>query len=187
LFEVKWDGVRALAADAARGWALWGRGGAAYRDRYPELAFLGRLPAGTVLDGELVRGGPTGVPTLAAILRRHQLVQPARVARASRHDPVAYVVFDLLALRGRSLLAEPLHTRRAALHALVRDLNEPSLLFSAAVGGGGTVLWEGGVAGGHEGMRAKPRAGRYRRGRRWAAWRKIKPPRRPPPPAVTGG
>jgi bifunctional non-homologous end joining protein LigD len=187
VFEVKWDGVRALAAGAAQGWALWGRAGADYRDRYPELAFLGRLPAGTVLDGELVRGGPSGVPTLAAILHRHQLVHPARVARASRHDPVAYLVFDLLALRGRSLLAEPLHMRRAALHALLQDLNEPALLFSAGVVGAGTVFFAALVAQGHEGMMAKHRASRYRPGRRSAAWRKIKPPRRLPPPHAGGG
>src|SRR5262249_56898094 len=53
LFEVKWDGVRALAASEAAGWALWGRGGAAYRDRYPDLAFLGPLPAPPVLHGRL--------------------------------------------------------------------------------------------------------------------------------------
>ena len=54
LFEVKWDGVRALAASEAGRWRLWGRTGTDYTARYPELAVLGRLPTGTVLDGELV-------------------------------------------------------------------------------------------------------------------------------------
>ena len=66
LFEVKWDGVRALAAcgpDAA----VWGRDGADYSARYPELAILGRLPAGTVLYGELVRWGRAGLSNLGAI------------------------------------------------------------------------------------------------------------------------
>ena len=58
-------------------------------------------------------GDRPGVPTLGDILRRHQLVHPGPDARASRNFPVAYMVFDLLRLRGRSLLAEPLHTRRA--------------------------------------------------------------------------
>ena len=104
LFEVKWDGVRALAACGPT-WRLWGRDGVDYRDRYPELAVLARVPSDTVLDGELVRWGPSGVPTLGDILRRHQLVHPGRIARASRNFPVAYMVFDLLRLRGRSLLA----------------------------------------------------------------------------------
>jgi hypothetical protein len=54
VFEVKWDGVRALAAREAAGWRLWGRDLADYRARYPELEGLARLPAGTVLDGEVV-------------------------------------------------------------------------------------------------------------------------------------
>src|SRR2546425_11024355 len=69
-YEVKWDGVRALAAVERRRWELWGRGGVDYTARYPELAVLGRLPAGTVVDGELVvlrqgRGGGAGAVVAA--------------------------------------------------------------------------------------------------------------------------
>jgi len=44
LFEVKWDGIRALATAESRNWRLWGRQQAAYADRYPELEILRRLP-----------------------------------------------------------------------------------------------------------------------------------------------
>jgi len=54
LFEVKWDGVRAVAAVEAGQWKVWGRELADYTQRYPELDVLRRLPAGIVLDGELV-------------------------------------------------------------------------------------------------------------------------------------
>jgi ATP-dependent DNA ligase len=185
VFEVKWDGVRALAAGGPD-WALWGRGGVDYTDRYPELAFLARLPAGTVLDGELVRRGPAGVPTLAAILRRHQLVQPARITAAARAEPVSLVAFDLLALAGRSLLAEPLHIRRTALQELLADLGEPGLVFSPGVAGAGRAFFALVVAQGHEGMMAKHRASRYRPGRRSAAWIKVKPVRAPRAPASGG-
>ncbi len=177
LFEVKWDGIRALAASGST-WALWGRDGVSYRDRYPELAVLARVPADTVLDGELVRWGPSGIPTLGAILRRHQLVHPERVTRASRNFPVAYMVFDLLRLRGRSLLAEPLRTRRAALEQLLHELNEPSLVFSLGIIGAGRKFFATLVAQGHEGMMAKHLTSRYRPGKRAAAWRKIKPTQR---------
>ena len=53
-FEIKWDGIRALAAVDAAGWRLWGRQRADYTERYPELEVLRRLPAGTLVDGELV-------------------------------------------------------------------------------------------------------------------------------------
>jgi bifunctional non-homologous end joining protein LigD len=178
LFEVKWDGVRALAADGPGGWVLWGRGGADYTSRYPELACLARLPAGTVLDGELIRLGPAGVPSLAALLRRHQLLHPERVAAAARAAPVTYVAFDLLALAGRSLVAEPLHTRRAALQELLADLGEPGLVFSPGVVGAGRAFFDLVVAGGHEGIVAKHQASRYRPGRRSATWVKVKPARR---------
>jgi hypothetical protein len=48
VFEVKWDGVRALAEASPERWRLWGRGLADYTDRYPELAVLRRLPGGAV-------------------------------------------------------------------------------------------------------------------------------------------
>src|SRR5262249_14428839 len=44
-FEIKYDGVRALAAVEGMGWRLWGRGRADYTTRYPELDVLRRLPA----------------------------------------------------------------------------------------------------------------------------------------------
>src|SRR5262249_9651845 len=45
-FEVKWDGIRALAAVETADWRLWGRERADYTARYPELDVLRRLPAG---------------------------------------------------------------------------------------------------------------------------------------------
>ena len=176
LFEVKWDGVRALAACGPDG-AVWGRDAADYSARYPELAVLGRFPAGTVLDGELVRWGPEGLSNLGAILKRHQLTHPVRIEQASRSQPVCYVVFDLLYLRGRSLLGEPLQRRREALQELLQHLQERYVVFSEGLVGAGRAFFEAVVAQGHEGMMAKHRASRYRPGRRSASWRKIKPAR----------
>src|SRR5262249_9611666 len=53
-FEIKYDGVRALAAVDETGWRVWGRERGDYTARYPELEVLRRLPAGTLVDGELV-------------------------------------------------------------------------------------------------------------------------------------
>ena len=175
LFEVKWDGVRALAACGPEAWSVWGREGADYSDRYPELEVLRRFPAGTVLDGELVRPGPSGRSELGSILSRHQLSSPARIQRASHSQPICYVVFDLLYRRGRSMLGQPLRERRAALQELIERLQEPVLLFSEGVVGPGKAFFAALVAQGQEGMMAKHLASRYRPGRRSAAWRKIKP------------
>src|SRR5260370_38277533 len=70
LFEIKWDGVRALAASEPGGrWRLWGRTTTDYSQRYPELAVLARLPGGTAVDGGLggLAGGRAAFP---ATLRR---------------------------------------------------------------------------------------------------------------------
>ena len=54
LFEVKWDGMRALAYVDDRGYRIVSRHGNDVTDRFPELGSLAKLPSGTVLDGELV-------------------------------------------------------------------------------------------------------------------------------------
>lgn len=174
VFEVKYDGVRALAAVSATGWHLWGRGGADYTTRYPDLELLRRLPAGTTVDGELILL-QQGLPDLHALLRRHALRQPAAIAHASRCSPVGYVLFDLLALHGRCLLSTPLEQRRAALADLLGTMAEPALLYSAGVIGTGETFFERVVQAGHEGVMAKRSTSRYCPGQRSAAWQKIKP------------
>src|SRR5271154_6825399 len=83
LFEVKWNGIRALASSTGSDWRLWGRDRADYGGRYPELAFLKGMRAGTVVDGEIIRLR-AGLPDLDAILGRHQLVQPERIRHRSQ-------------------------------------------------------------------------------------------------------
>ena len=71
-FEIKWNGIRALAAVETAGWRLWGRERADYTARYPELEVLRRMPAGTLVDGELVAFDADGQPNLPRLLRRHR-------------------------------------------------------------------------------------------------------------------
>ena len=88
LFELKWDGVRALAAVANGRWQLSGRAGSDYTHRYPELAMLRHLPSGTVIDGELValRGG---CANFSALLQRHQ-----RNSRDDLHLPGPSIYYN---------------------------------------------------------------------------------------------
>jgi bifunctional non-homologous end joining protein LigD len=171
-FEVKWDGVRALAAVASGRWSLWGRKGVDYTDRYPELAVLRRLPAGTVVDGELVVLSQ-GRADLPALLRRHQRRRPLRTSGSG--TSVSYVLFDLLQWRGQELVNEPLAHRRERLHDGLRRLQEPLLSYSASVVEQGQAFFAQAVAQGHEGVMAKKLRSRYLLGQRSPAWRKIKP------------
>src|SRR6516225_11046860 len=92
-FELKWDGIRALAAVETAGWRLWGRGRADYTGRYPELELLRRLPARTLVDGELVVIDPDSRSDLPRLLRRHGLTDPSRIRQVLRWCLVCFVVF----------------------------------------------------------------------------------------------
>ena len=174
-FELKWDGIRALSAVESGGWRLWGRERADYTARYPELDVLRRLPAETLIDGELVTFDAHGRPDLARLLRRHGLTDPWRICQARRWCRVRYVVFDLLYHARRCWLREPLMRRREVLAEMCQRLEAVDVQFSAGVIGAGTALYEAAVARGHEGVMAKHLGATYRPGRRSAAWRKIKP------------
>ena len=161
-FEVKWDGIRALAAVETMGWRLWGRGRADYTARYPELDVLRRLPAGTLVDGELVAFDAEGQPDLPWLLRRHGLTDPWRIRQARHWCSVRYVLFDLLYYRGRCLLREPLARRREVLADMYHRLDVAAVLFSEAVVGQGKALYAAALARGHEGVVAKHLGSAYR-------------------------
>jgi bifunctional non-homologous end joining protein LigD len=174
-FEIKYDGVRALAAVEEAAWRLWGRERADYTARYPELEVLRRLPAGTLVDGELVACDAEGRPDRRGLLRRHGLTDPWRIRQARLWCPVRYVVFDLLYHRGRSLMQEPLVRRREMLSEVCEKLVGTEILFSPAMIGAGTGFYQKVVAAGHEGVMAKLLMSAYRPGKRSVAWKKIKP------------
>jgi bifunctional non-homologous end joining protein LigD len=152
LFEVKWDGVRILADTTADRLRLVGRNGRDAALAYPELDPIGALPAGTVVDGEvlLMRDG---IPSF-----------PARV-----RSPVSYLVFDVPVLAGEDLTRRPLTERRAALETL--DLPEHVQLSPAY--DDGALIWDATRAQGLEGVVAKRRTSAYQPGRRSTDWLKA--------------
>ncbi len=174
-FEVKWDGIRALASVTRSGWRLWGREPGDYTARYPELSVVRGWPAGTILDGEIVAFDAAGHPDFRNLLRRHGLVDGWRIAQAPRWCPVTYVVFDLPWFGGRSLLREPLRHRREALREHCATTALAGLAYSPGVVGAGRAFYAAALAAGQEGVVAKHLASTYRPGRRSPAWRKIKP------------
>jgi len=178
-FEIKYDGVRALAAVDEMGWRLWGRERADYTARYPELDLVRRLPAGTLVDGELVAFDDDGRPNLRRLLRRHALADRWRIRQARQWCPVRYVLFDLLYHRGRCLMREPLFRRREILAELCEKYAVPQVEFSPAVIGNGVAFYHQVVAAGHEGVLAKLLESPYWPGKRSVTWKKIKPKAHP--------
>jgi DNA ligase D-like protein (predicted ligase) len=174
LFEIKWDGVRAVSYVEDGALRMHGRRRRDLATRYPELHDLRLLPSGTVLDGELVVLQPDGRPDFRAIIGREN-GSARRAVAAAQAQPVVYVVFDLLYHAHASLLDRPLHARRAALEQLVAAARPPRTVLSEGVVGRGRDLFAAACERGLEGIVAKRLASCYRPGERTDAWQKIKP------------
>jgi hypothetical protein len=99
LYELKLDGYRASGKSAGRV-QLRSRNDKDFNARYPTLVeALGSMPDDTVLDGEVVALDEEGRPSFNAL--QHHGAQM----------PVYFFIFDLLILRGREVMAEPLVKR----------------------------------------------------------------------------
>lgn len=116
-FEFKWDGVRVLALFGGGPPALYARSGALVTAAYPEIADL-YLPAGTLLDGEMVVLDVTGRPSFTALAERMHVRDRARAARLAAALPVTYLIFDLLHLDGLDYTGLPYLARRERLEEL---------------------------------------------------------------------
>ena len=156
-FELKWDGVRALAYSDGTRLRLRSRNGNDLSGRYPAIAGLS-LPAG-VYDGEVIAVDRDGMPSFE------------QLARAGSEDvDVQFVAFDVLESGGVPVLEKPLLARRQILAGLIAET--PVTLNDLQVGEGlalYSVIRDSGL----EGMVAKKLESRYEPGRRTGAWRKI--------------
>ncbi|MEM7305474.1 MAG: hypothetical protein AAF682_02330 [Planctomycetota bacterium] len=173
LFEVKWDGIRSLAFVESSGYRMRSRTENHQEGRYPELAFLERLPAGTLLDGELVVL-KDGRPNFREVMRRERTATGPALQALMRDLPVTYVVFDVLYAAGTAVMELPLRERRELLRAIVGQADEPRLVLSDGVVGAGLAFFETIKERRVEGMVAKHLDATYLPGRRTDAWIKIK-------------
>ncbi len=163
-FEVKWDGVRALADTTGDRPRLWSRNAREVTAAYPELAGLADLP-GAVLDGEIVLLAG-GVPSFAALAERMHVRDARRAAALAHRQPVSYVVFDVLRLDGADLTRRTYDERREVLAGLVL----PDRVQLSPTYPDGDDLWQVTRAHGLEGVVAKRRSSTYQPGRRSADW-----------------
>jgi bifunctional non-homologous end joining protein LigD len=177
-FEMKWDGVRALAHVDGGRVRLVSRTGGDMTGAYPELQGLGAVVGRqAALDGEIVAFGGGTWPSFEALTARMHVSSPAKAARLAREVPVSFLAFDLLCLDGELLLEVPYWQRRVLLEALGLEgrhwQTPPSF-----TGPGGADLLAVSRQHGLEGVVAKRLDSRYEPGRRSAAWVKVKNVRR---------
>jgi bifunctional non-homologous end joining protein LigD len=184
-YEIKWDGVRAIAHVDAGHLKLTGRSGADFTPRYPEVRTMGNALGSRrlILDGEVVAFDPDGHPSFELLQSRMHLASDSAVRRRMRDVPVAYVAFDLLWLEGHSTIALPYSDRRKLLLDL--ELNGASWRTPAHREGDGAALLEASEAQGLEGIVAKRLDSPYEPGRRSPLWIKVKI--RPSEDVVIGG
>jgi len=174
-YEFKWDGVRAITSVEAGTVAARSRGAKDLTAMFPELQDLAGALGGrsAIVDGELVAFDAAGRPSFGRLQRRLNLTSGPEIASRAGQVPATYLIFDLLALDGESLLDLGYDERRDRLEglALNGDTFTVPPVFRDARGADGLAA---AAAAGLEGVLAKRRDSRYLPGERSPAWRKIK-------------
>jgi bifunctional non-homologous end joining protein LigD len=166
LYEIKFDGVRAIALKQRTGVSLISRAGNDLTARFPGLAAnLRKLPAQTaVLDGEIVALDSKGRPSF-------QMLQAYQ--NAAEKPPLVYYLFDCLQLNGKDLKSLPLQQRKQIGEKLLADVPE-NLRCSRGINADALQLVQEMQSRGLEGLVAKKKDSQYEPGRRSGAWVKYK-------------
>ena len=174
-YELKWDGVRALAYCEPGRVRLESRNLRDVSSQYPEVTRELREALGSreaLIDGEVVAFDEDGRPDCQRLQRRMHVASDSTVRRRMADTPATYIAFDLLHLEGRSLLELPYTDRRKLLAKL--ELDGPSLQCPAHHLGDAHALLDLTKEQGLEGLVAKRLDSTYQPGRRSRAWIKIK-------------
>lgn len=180
IFEIKWDGYRAIAFIKNKTVRLVSRNQNDLTSQYPELASLPtQLQAATaILDGEIVALDAEGRSNFGQMQQRTGFTSPRSSlskTRSARRPEIAvlYYAFDLLYLNDQDLRKLPLEERKKKLAALI-PTNPASLLrYSDHVDTQGLALFEAAKQKGLEGIVAKRKSSIYEE-RRSPNWLKIK-------------
>ena len=163
LYEVKYDGFRAVAFKTGGTVHLRSRNDKDFGAKYPAIVkALTAMPNETVIDGEIVALDESGRPSFNALQNY-----------GSSGTPLLYYVFDVMMLAGKDVMAEPLARRRALLKKVLGRLDE-SIRESPTLEASLSDLVRSVKAQGLEGLVAKMRDGRYEPGLRSGTWRKMR-------------
>jgi len=166
LYELKFDGFRAIAVKSNKQASLISRNKKTLDARFPEIVeAVKNLPLPEcVLDGEIVALDEQGRSVF-------QLLQALEME--GRKSPLRFYVFDLLQLNGKSLLNLPLAERKQLLVKICETVAEP-IRYSGELGGEVKTLLAEVEKRGLEGLIGKQRNSIYEPGRRSGSWIKLK-------------
>jgi bifunctional non-homologous end joining protein LigD len=183
LFELKWDGYRVEAVVREGKVRLWTRNQQDAGRYFPDLtgppSWIRAREA--IVDGEVVAFDPQGRPDFSLLQDRTGIragergrTEPGRPPKGeSAGDiPIAYQVFDLLHVDGRSLLAVPLEERKRLLRSVLRD--HDLVRYASHIEADGEAFYDVARERGLEGIVAKHRRSPYEPGKRSRSWLKVK-------------
>ena len=172
-YEMKWDGIRAIATIRGDELSLRSRNGLDLTPSYPELAaLLDTVRGDAVLDGEIVALDAKGRPSFGTLQQRMGLTSPRDVERARLATPVHYFVFDVLRLGAESTESQTYEKRRALLLKNVTERGPISVPPDAGRDLDAALATSKKL--GLEGVMAKRLDSPYREGKRSRDWIKLK-------------
>ncbi len=170
IFEVKWDGFRAIAY-VEEAYSLKSRNEKELKQNFPELYELNKLASNIVVDGEIVVMRE-GKPDFQSLLERGQAVSSGEIQRQASRAQVVYIVFDILEKDGNPLTTLPLMERKAILKDSLREGS--NVLLCDFIEEKGEAYFQSALEKGLEGIVAKRKNGEYEEGLRTGSWLKIK-------------
>lgn len=163
IFELKWDGYRAIAEIKSKGNRLYSRNGIDLQKRFPPIQqHLQKIKHDCILDGEIV------------LLNEHNLpdFQKLQNYESNTSLPLIFYVFDILSLSGKNMEELPLIDRKKILKKLLPK--DPVIKYCDHVEERGIEFFELAREKGLEGVIAKKSDSSYSRGYRSKQWLKIK-------------
>lgn len=173
IYEVKWDGIRALISLEDGQLRIRSRNQNDITKQFPELLIADKAFRATngLFDAEIVCLGKQGKPEFKKVINRLMASGDTNISKLSRSNPVYCYIFDCLYLDGRSLINEPLLQRKVWLKDAIKK-DTPYRVSEWMEDGEG--LLEAARVHALEGIMAKRKDGRYIPGKRSDSWLKIK-------------
>jgi bifunctional non-homologous end joining protein LigD len=170
IFEVKWDGFRAIAY-VEEYFSLKSRNEKELKGNFPELLELKKLANNVVVDGEIIVMRE-GKPDFQSLLERGKAVSEGEIQKQENRLPAVYIVFDILEKDGKPLTKLPLMERKTILKdSLMEGSN---VLLCDFIEEKGETYFQLVLEKGLEGVMAKKKDSQYQEGWRTGSWLKIK-------------
>lgn len=164
LFEIKWDGYRAISEIRKDKILLYSRNGLNFQTTYPiVIKQLNILQEEVILDGEIVVLNEEGKPDFQFLQHYSE----------NQNRPIQYCVFDLLELNGKDTTSLPLSDRKELLKKIIPG-DDPVLKYSDHIIANGKNFFQVSKRNGLEGIMAKEMNSKYFPGKRTSEWLKIK-------------